>query len=69
MTTTQTKYGDRWDLLAYDLLGDAALAPLLMAVNPALVGLVHLPEGVELIVPEPVNATPQINPIKPPWQS
>lgn len=67
--TTTTVYGDRWDLLAYDLLGDAALAPLLMEVNPQFVGLIHLPEGVEIIVPKIITTSPQVNRIKPPWQS
>lgn len=69
MKTTESKYGDRWDLLAYDLLGDSALAPALMAANAHLVGLIHLPVGVEIVIPENIPAAPQISTIKPPWLS
>lgn len=69
MKTTEAKYGDRWDLLAYDLLGDSALAPALMAANPHLVGLVHIPQGTEITIPENTPATSQISTIKPPWLS
>ena len=53
MKVTTTKYCDRWDLLAYDLLGDASLAPALMAANAHLISLHenHIPEGVEIIIP------------------
>lgn len=69
MKVTYAKYGDRWDLLAYDLLGDAALAPQLMAANEHLSGLVHIPQGTKVIIPEASKTTNQITKIKPPWQS
>lgn len=69
MKITEAKYGDRWDLLAYDLLGDAALAPALMAANPHLAEAIHIPEGAEIVIPENLPAAPQISSIKPPWQS
>lgn len=70
MTITTTKYCDRWDLIAYDLMGDAALAPALMAANPALVNLYqnHIPEGIEIIIPEQSSQTERITQIKAPWK-
>lgn len=70
MKVTTTKYGDRWDLLAYDLLGDAALAPQLMAANPTLinVGQETLPEGIEIVIPTVYAEKEQITKIKAPWR-
>lgn len=70
MIVTTSKYCDRWDLLAYDLLGDAALAPQLMAANPELVTLYqnHIPEGVEIVVPEIAAPAERITQIKAPWK-
>ncbi|MDR0509707.1 MAG: tail protein X [Rikenellaceae bacterium] len=71
MKVTTTKYCDRWDLLAYDLLGDTALAPALMAANRHLIDLYdsHIPEGVEIVIPEqlPVRK-PLISTVKAPWK-
>lgn len=70
MKFTTTKYGDRWDLLAYDLLGDAALATELMAANPELVTIHedHLPEGVRIIIPAVHIEKEQITKVKAPWR-
>lgn len=70
MKVTTSKYCDRWDLLAYDLLGDAALAPALMAANSHLISLYenHIPEGVEIIIPENVQAKSQIAINRAPWK-
>lgn len=65
------KIGDRWDLLAYDLLGDAAMVNELMAANPELVNVCedHLPEGVDVILPNVIFANPeQITKVKAPWR-
>lgn len=69
MKITCAKYGDRWDLAAYDLLGDASFAPALMAANECLVGQIHIDQGTQIIVPETSPSTPQITKIKAPWQS
>lgn len=70
MKVTITKYGDRWDLLAYDLLGSAGLAGELMAANPELVSLYEdtLPEGVEVVLPVIYTEEEQITKIKAPWR-
>lgn len=69
MTVTETKYGDRWDLLAYDLYGDASMTAQLMEANPSLLSESesHLPEGAEVIVPQ-IEATQRITHIKAPWK-
>jgi len=68
MKVTMTKYGDRWDLLAYDLLGDAALVKELMAANPELVSVFddYLPEGVEVVIPVVYADSEQITKVKVP---
>lgn len=70
MKVTMTKYGDRWDLLAYDLLGDAALVKELMAANPELVSVYddYLPEGVEIVIPTVYAESEQITKVKAPWK-
>lgn len=70
MKVTMTKYGDRWDLLAYDLLGDAALVKELMAVNPEVVSIHedYLPEGIEIVVPTVYVESEQITKVKAPWK-
>lgn len=70
MKVTTTKYGDRWDLLAYDLLGDAALVGELMAANPEIVSIYddYLPEGVEIVIPAVFVETEQITKVKAPWK-
>lgn len=70
MTITTAKYCDRWDLIAYDLMGDAALAPVLMAANPKFVTIYqnHLPEGVEIIIPEQSALSERITQIRAPWK-
>lgn len=67
---TASKYCDRWDLLAYDLFGDAALAPELMAANPHLLTLYqnHIPEGVEILVPQISAPIERITQTKAPWK-
>lgn len=70
MKVTTTKYCDRWDLLAYDLLGDASLAPALMAANNHLISIYdnHIPEGVEIVIPEHVPVRSQITQNRAPWK-
>lgn len=70
MKVTKTKVGDRWDLLAYDLLGDAALVGELMAANPGLVDIYadFLPEGVEVVIPVVYAENEQITKVKAPWK-
>lgn len=70
MKVTVTKYGDRWDLLAYDLLGSAGLAGELMAANPGLVDLYGdmLPEGVEVVLPLVFVEEDSITQVKAPWR-
>lgn len=71
MKVTTTKYCDRWDLLAYDLLGDASLAPALMAANTHLISIYdnHIPEGVEVVIPDNVPVQHQISVNRAPWKS
>ena len=70
MKVTRTKYGDRWDLLAYDLLGDAALVKELMAANSELVSIYddYLPEGIEVVIPTVYVESEQITKVKAPWK-
>lgn len=70
MKVTVTKFGDRWDLLAYDLLGSAGLVGELMAVNPELVSLYEdtLPEGEDIILPVVYTEEEQITKVKAPWR-
>lgn len=70
MKVTTTKYCDRWDLLAYDLFGDASLAPALMAANAHLITLHEnqIPEGVEIVIPEGVTVKPNILTSVAPWK-
>ena len=70
MKVTTTKYSDRWDLLAYDLLGDASLAPALMAANAHLISLHenHIPEGAEIIIPENVTPKENLTTSRAPWK-
>lgn len=70
MKVTTTKYGDRWDLLAYDLLGDASLVKELMAANPQIVSIQedYLPEGVEIIIPVISMEREQVTKVKAPWK-
>ncbi|MDR1756098.1 MAG: tail protein X [Culturomica sp.] len=70
MKVTVTKFGDRWDLLAYDLLGSAGRVAELMAANPHLISLSEdtLPEGVEIIIPEITAEEETITKVKAPWR-
>lgn len=70
MKITTTKYCDRWDLLAYDLFGDASLAPALMAANAHLITLHenHIPEGVEIVIPEGVTLKTNVLTSLAPWK-
>lgn len=70
MKVTTTKYADRWDLLAYDLLGDASLVKDLMAANPGLVSVYddYLPEGMEIVIPSVYVESEQITKVKAPWK-
>ena len=70
MKITTTKYCDHWDLLAYDLFGDASLAPALMAANAHLITLHenHIPEGVEIVIPEGVTLKTNVLTSLAPWK-
>lgn len=50
--------GDRWDTLAYELLGDAARAPVLLSENPHLPTTPQLPAGARIYVPLSVPEDP-----------
>lgn len=70
MKYTVTNFGERWDLLAYDLLGDAAPVGDLMAANPGLVSIYddYLPEGVEVVIPAVYATVEQVTKVKAPWK-
>lgn len=70
MKTTKAKYGDRWDLLAYDLFGDASLAPELISANSHLsdVNSPQLNEGTEIIIPDITQPSNNITSVKAPWK-
>lgn len=69
MKYTSTKYHDRWDVLAYDLLGDSSLAPILMDANPNLVSeYIHIPIGSEVVIPDVYVNYHKISQIKAPWK-
>lgn len=61
---------DRWDTLAYELLGDSAFAVDLMTANARLIGVdVEIPPGIEIHLPSEVDNITINNNILPPWQT
>lgn len=69
MKTVIVQTGDRWDTLAYELLGDSAYAVDLMEANASLVGIdIDIPSGVEIRLPDEVNTININTNILPPWQ-
>jgi phage tail protein X len=61
-----TRDGDRWDLLAWQMYGDAARYADIIAANPSVAIAPVLPVGITLYVPvlAAAAATPQN---LPPW--
>lgn len=61
--------GDRWDTLAYELLGDSAYAVDLMIANAPRIDIdTDIPSGVEIRLPEEVDNININTNILPPWQ-
>lgn len=61
----QTKDGDRWDLIAYEMYGDAYLYHLILEANPEYKEYMVLPAGITLKIPV-INEPPNTE-VKPPW--
>jgi len=62
----QTRQGDTWDVLAFDIYGSEMLAHVIQQANPELLGYIFFPSGLTLRIPEtPPLATNQ--PL-PPWE-
>jgi phage tail protein X len=61
-----TKDNDRWDLIAYQMYGDATDYERLLSANPQYATLSVLPAGLKLIIPviEDIEAKQEVNP---PW--
>lgn len=69
MKVTHAKYGDRWDLMAYDILGDASLAVELMAANGKLVDHdTPISEGTEIVIPDIYMKENKITQTAAPWK-
>ncbi|MEG1649231.1 MAG: tail protein X [Rikenellaceae bacterium] len=69
MKVTHAKYGDRWDLIAYDILGDASMAAELMAANGRLVETdTPIAEGTEIVIPDVYTKENKITKIAAPWR-
>lgn len=65
-TTYITTQGDVWDLISYKVYGDEGFINTLIAANPAYRGLVVMPAGINLIIPD----LPEPSPVTslPPWK-
>ncbi len=60
-----TVSGDEWDDIAYRKLGGERYTALLMEANPAYLGIVIFPAGVELTLPSIKTPIPEN---LPPWK-
>lgn len=54
MKTTLAKYGDRWDLLAYDIYGDSSRVQELLKANSNHVDINNpiITEGTTIFIPD-----------------
>jgi len=50
--TTVTKQGDTWDMLALEIYGSEMLAYVLLQANSQYMGIIFLPMGLTLTVPQ-----------------
>jgi phage tail protein X len=51
-STYETKQGDTWDLMAYDLYGDEKYMRYLMEANLPLLDIMIFSSGVKILVPD-----------------
>ncbi|WP_285823966.1 tail protein X [Schaedlerella arabinosiphila] len=51
-STYETKQGDTWDLMAYDLYGDEKYMRYLMEANLPLLDIMIFSSGVKIFVPD-----------------
>ncbi len=51
-STYETKQGDTWDLMAYDLYGDEKYMRYLMEANLPLLDIMVFSSGVKIYVPD-----------------
>ena len=64
-----TQEGDRFDILAYDLLGDTCHTPALMQQNRGLINLdCDIEVGTKLYLPENIEPIKNNETALPPWQ-
>ena len=65
MSTYTTKSGDMWDGIAYTQMGDVIYTDALIDANTEHVDTFIFPAGVELVIPEVIEATSND---LPPWR-
>jgi phage tail protein X len=63
-----TKDGDRWDLIAYQFLGDATLYELIIVANPLVPIFPILPAGIPLQIPDINDEEMTTTEDLPPWK-
>lgn len=70
MRTTIAKYGDRWDLVAYDIYGDATLVPQLLKANSTHIDVSNsiITEGTTINIPDIYVETLKIAQTQAPWR-
>ena len=61
-----TKDGDRWDLIAYEMYGNAYDYKRILEANPEYRDLLILPAGIKLKIPVILEDDTRKE-IKPPW--
>ena len=65
MKTYMTKSGDMWDGIAYTQMGDTKYTDALIDANIELCAIYIFPAGIELVIPDVVEATSSD---LPPWR-
>ena len=61
-----TKDGDRWDLIAYEMYGNAYDYLRILEANPEYKDFVVLPAGIKLKIPI-IEETQTMQEVNPPW--
>ena len=61
-----TKSGDTWDSIAYKLMGDENLTPILIEANQAYIRTIIFKSGVNLVIPQVKESIANDN--LPPWK-